>query len=58
MTDVLLKEVLKQKSFTWNIKSISNKEEVRYLYLKALRKADNHDYCALLDFVRSDWMNA
>ena len=55
MTDVLLKEVLKQEPFTWNISSINFENEVRGLYLKALRQADNFDYSALLDFVRSDW---
>lgn len=55
MTDVLLQDVLKQKTFTWNIKSISSENEVRDLYLKALRQADQHDYSALLDFVRVDW---
>src|SRR3989338_442788 len=55
MTDVLLKEGLKQKPFTWNIKSINVEDQVRDLYLKALRQADNHDYSALLDFVRADW---
>ena len=53
MTDVLLKEGLKQKPFTWNIKSINVEDEVRDLYLKALRQADNHDYSGLLDFVRA-----
>ena len=57
MTDVLLKEVLKQNPFTWNISRINVEDEVRSLYLKALRQADNHDYSALLDFVRQDWKN-
>ena len=40
---------------TWNVSKINVEDQVRDLYLKALRKADNHDYSALLDFVRSDW---
>lgn len=55
ITDVLLKEVFKQKPFTWNISRINVEDEVRDLYLKALRQADNHDYSALLDFIRADW---
>ena len=55
MTDILLKDVLKQKSFTWNVSNINVEDEVRELYLKALRQADNHEYLALLDFVRADW---
>ena len=58
ITDVLMKEVLKQKPFSWNIRSISIEEEIRNLYLKALRQADNGDYSALLDFVRADWKNS
>ncbi len=54
MTDVLLKEVLKQKPFTWNINTMDHEDKVRDLYLKALRQADNRDYTALLDFVRAD----
>jgi len=57
VTDILLKEVLKQKPFTWNIKNI-NVEAVRDQYLSALRWADNHDHSALLDFVRADWEKA
>lgn len=55
MTDVLLKEVLNQQPFTWNISRVDVEEDVRNLYLKALRLADKHDYSALLDFVRADW---
>ncbi len=55
MTDILIKEVLKQKPFSWNISNIDVEDKVRDLYLKALRQADSHDYSALLDFVRADW---
>ncbi len=55
MTDILLKRILKQESFTWDVKNINVEENVRNLYLNALRKADNHDYSMLLDFVRSDF---
>ena len=54
MTDVLLKDVLKQKAFAWNAKDADVENEARDMYLKALRLADNHDYSMLLEFVRSD----
>ena len=53
MTDVLLKEVLKQKPFSWNVDKLDIEDDVRDLYLEALRKADNHDYSMLLKFGRS-----
>lgn len=55
MADVLLRDVLKLQPFSWNICRINHEDEVRALYLKALRLADNSDYTALLDFVRADW---
>ena len=55
MTDVLLKDVLNQPPFTWNIERINVEDKVRDLYLNALRAADNLDYSALLEFVRADW---
>ena len=53
MTDILLKEVLKQKPFTWTVKNIDSDNKVRDLYLRALRRADRHDYSMLLDFVHN-----
>ena len=53
MTDVLLKDVLKQKPFTWDVKNIDVGNEGRNIYLNALRQADNHDCSMLLKFVRS-----
>lgn len=52
MTDLLLKEVLEQKPFTWNASNIVGEDQIRDDYLEALRKADNHDYSMLLNFVR------
>ncbi|HBR14818.1 MAG TPA: mobile mystery protein B [Candidatus Omnitrophica bacterium] len=54
MTDVLLKDVLKQAPFTWDVIDIDVEDEVRNLYLKALRAADHGDYSMLLEFVRSN----
>lgn len=53
MTDVFLKDVLKQGPFTWYIKNIDVEDKARDMYLNALRQADNHDYSMLLKFVRS-----
>ena len=53
MTDVLLKDVLKQKPFTWDVKNIDVGNEGRNIYLNALRQADNHDCSMLLKFVLS-----
>lgn len=55
ITDILLKEELNQEPFTWNIRRMNIEDQVRDLYLGALRKADGGDYSALLDFVRADW---
>ena len=55
MTDILLKDVFKQKPFTWNMKNIDVEDNVRTFYLKALRTADQDDYTILLEFVRSNW---
>lgn len=52
ITDILLKEVLRQKPFSWDIKSVNAEDKVRDLYLKALKQADHHDYAALLSFVK------
>lgn len=54
MTDILLKDILKQKPFTWDVKNIDTEDKVRDLYLKALRAADRGDYSKLLDFVRAN----
>ena len=53
MADVLLKEALGQKPFSWAMSDIDDENEVRDFYMNALRKADKGDYSMLLDFVRS-----
>ena len=53
LTDVLMKN-LGEKPFTWGGGAdLVNAGEVRGHYLTALRKADNHDFGAMLEFVRS-----
>lgn len=51
--DVLMKEVFGKKPFTWGGGRLSVTGDIRGLYIKALRAADENDYTALLDFVRS-----
>lgn len=53
MTDIVLKDILKQKPFTWDVKNFDTEDKVRNLYLNALRAADRGDYLKLLEFVRS-----
>ena len=57
MTDILLKDVLQHEPFTWNLKNIDVEDQVRKVYLDALRRADGNDYSMLLDFVRRDFKN-
>jgi Fic-DOC domain mobile mystery protein B len=57
MTDVLLRDVLKKEPFTWNVKNIGDKDQVRNFYIDALKKADADDYSKLLEFVRFDWQD-
>jgi Fic-DOC domain mobile mystery protein B len=53
MTDVLMKN-MGEKPFTWGSGAdLGNAEDARGRYLTALRNADNHDFAALLKFVRS-----
>ena len=53
MADTLLTEVLKQEPFSWGKDNLSKGGDVRKRYIKALKKADNHEYQPLFDFVRS-----
>lgn len=56
-TDVLLIKQLGKSAFTWGSASIGNgidkEDQVRSMYINALREADRGDYQALLTFVRS-----
>lgn len=54
MTDLLLERILGGKVFTWHSKNLADGENVRNLYIEALKKADRGDYSILLTFVRSE----
>jgi len=51
-TDLLLTK-LGRPRFSWGQINLVNPSETRQRYVSALRAADNHDYRALLEFVRS-----
>ena len=52
VTNKLL-NILGEEDFTWGSSSIDQEGSVRRNYIQALRKADNHDFTALLRFARS-----
>lgn len=52
-TDILVKEVFQQEPFTWGGGKIVITSEIRDLYIRALREADENNYALLLNFVRS-----
>ncbi len=49
----LLLRTLGQPRFTWGSQNLTDPGQTRTLYIETLRAADNHDYGALLAFVRS-----
>jgi len=53
MTDLLLKNKLKQPEFSWGKLNLSDKEAVRKQYIDSLHSADNGDYKPLLAFART-----
>jgi len=53
MTDILLTNVLGQKSFTWGNGDLTLDGDVRNRYINALILADKNDYAKLMEFVRS-----
>jgi Fic family protein len=52
MADILAVR-LGQKRFTWGRSGLRAADETRRAYIGALKKADNHDFAALLPFARS-----
>lgn len=53
MTDLLLEETLNLGRFSWGSTDLTAQSDVRSRYISALKKADNHDYSDLSNFVRS-----
>jgi Fic-DOC domain mobile mystery protein B len=53
MADLLLVQRMDQPRFSWGSSSLTNAGDCRHRYIAALRSADEHDYDALMAFVRS-----
>jgi len=50
MGDILMKQVFKKSIFSWGYKELIHKNDVRDVYIKSLRKADNGNIEDLLKF--------
>jgi Fic-DOC domain mobile mystery protein B len=53
MTDLIQKQILGGKEFTWGSADLAQAGDCRKRYIKALQAADNNDYTPLLKFARS-----
>lgn len=52
MADLIVEKIFNRKVFSWGQSNLSNKNDVRAEYLKALKKADKGDYKDLIKFAR------
>jgi hypothetical protein len=48
-----LEKIFNKEPFSWGKVNLAKTGDVRAMYIKALKKADNYDYEALIKFVRS-----
>jgi fido (protein-threonine AMPylation protein) len=53
IADLILEKIFNKEPFSWGKVNLAKTGDVRAMYIKALKKADNYDYEALLNFVRS-----
>lgn len=53
MADLILEKIFNKEPFSWGRVNLAKTGDVRAMYIKALKKADNYDYEVLLKFVRS-----
>jgi hypothetical protein len=53
MADVLISKVFHKPVFTWGMHNKQSDDQIRALYLKSLREADNGNYTKLISFSRS-----
>ncbi len=53
IADLILEKIFNKEPFSWGKVNLAKTGDVRAMYIKALKKADNYDYEALLKFVRS-----
>jgi Fic-DOC domain mobile mystery protein B len=53
MADIIIEKVYKRPVFTWGIGNLARQGDMRSLYIKAVKEADNGNIVPLLDFARS-----
>ena len=53
MADLILEKVFNATPFSWGRTNLTKTGDVRARYISALKRADEHDYGALLKFARS-----
>jgi Fic-DOC domain mobile mystery protein B len=53
IADLIMEKLYNQKILTWGKSNLVSSNETRRLYIKALKKADNHDYDDLINFAQS-----
>ena len=53
MTNLVMKNILKQPEFTWGSKNLSEAGSIRKQYIESLQAADGGNYEPLLTFVRT-----
>lgn len=53
MADLILQKIFNKRPFSWGKINLAKTGDIRTTYISALKKADDHDYEALLKFVRS-----
>lgn len=51
--DLLNEKVFRQSPFSWQMHTMKQASEVRSAYISSLKKADNGDYSALIEFARN-----
>jgi Fic-DOC domain mobile mystery protein B len=52
MADIIIEKIFNQPVFTWGGASLSNENDIRDKYLRAIKTADKGDFSLLLEFVR------
>jgi Fic-DOC domain mobile mystery protein B len=53
MADIIVDKIYKKPVFNWGAGNLIKNGDVRTMYLKAIKAADNGDYAMLLNFARS-----
>ena len=53
MADIIMESIFGNEIFSWNQSNMVKANEIRYQYIKALRKADNGNYKQLIEFAKN-----